>query len=234
MIDIVCFKWGPKFGPEYVNNFYNAVQRNTTVEHRFICYTDDPEGVDDRIETRPFLVDLPVWWYIIGIANPDHEHSEKVFYFDLDTVVTGNIDDILEMDQPFATISDFGWVKGLQTAFIMWDRETRNNVWDYFTTKYRPEDYANLDCDYTQWGGTNQFLEECMGVVRINKNPIAAIKNAPKVVRLQDEFPGACASYKAQKLAGLETLPEDISLVFFHGNPMPHQVNETWMSEHWA
>ena len=36
MIDIVCFKWGPKFGPEYVNNLYNAIQRHVTVPHRFI------------------------------------------------------------------------------------------------------------------------------------------------------------------------------------------------------
>lgn len=231
MIDIVCFKWGPKFGPEYVNNFYKAVQRNTTVEHRFICYTDDPTGVE--CETRPFLVDLPVWWYIIGITNPDHEHNDKVFYFDLDTIITGNIDHVLTMEQPFATISDFGWPAGLQTAFIMWDREVRNNVWNYFTTKYKPEDYPNLDCDYTRWGGTNQFLEECMGVIRINQNPVPAIKDAPPVVRLQDLFPGSCASYKAQRLAG-RPLPEEIKMVFFHGNPMPHQVSETWMDLHWS
>ena len=231
MIDIVCFKWGPKFGPEYVNKFYNAIKRNTTVPHRFICYTDDPSGVE--CETRPFLIDLPVWWYIIGLTNPDHDHNEQLFYFDLDTIVTGNIDHILNMQQPFATISDFGWPAGLQTAFIMWDKTTRNNVWKYFTTKYSPADYANLDCDYTQWGGTNQFLEECMGVVRINKNPTPAIENAPPVVRLQNEFPGDCASYKAQNLAGKSTIPENIKLVFFHGKPMPHEVSEDWMGTHW-
>ena len=69
MIDIVCFKWGPKFGPEYVNNLYNAIQRHVTVPHRFICYTDDPTGVE--CETREFLVDLPVWWYIILVGQQD-------------------------------------------------------------------------------------------------------------------------------------------------------------------
>ena len=199
--------------------------------HRFICYTDDPEGVE--CETRPFLIDLPVWWYIIGLTNPEHDHNERIFYFDLDTIVTGNIDHILSMEQPFATISDFGWPAGLQTAFIMWDKATRDSVWKYFTTKYSPADYPNLDCDYTRWGGTNQFLEECMGVVRINQNPNPAIENAPPVVRLQDEFPGDCASYKAQNLAGRDSLPENIKLVFFHGKPMPHEVNETWMGTHW-
>lgn len=232
MIDIVCFKWGPKFGADYVNNLYHSIQRNTTVEHRFICYTDDPTDVE--CETRPFLVDLPVWWYIIGLTNPAHDHNNRLFYFDLDTVVTGNIDRILKMKTPFATISDFGWTAGLQTAFIMWDKQTRDKVWNYFTTKYKPEDYPNLDCDYTRWGGTNQFLEECFGVVRINRNPIPAIPECPPVVRLQDVFPGECVSYKAQRLQNAQTLNPIVKLVFFHGKPQPHEVNNQFMQEHWC
>lgn len=231
MIDIVCFSWGPKFPPEYVNNLYRSIQRNTTVEHRFICYTDRPEGIE--CETRPFLVDLPVWWYIIGLTNPEHEHNHKVVYMDLDTIITGNIDHILELDRPFATISDFGWPAGLQTAYIMWDKPTRDKVWQYFTSKYSPEDYPNLDCDYTRWGGTNQFLEECMGVVRINKNPTPALPDCPPVVRLQERFQGHCQSYKAQNLNTSETLPADVRMVFFHGKPMPHEVDHEWLLEHW-
>lgn len=231
MIDIVCFKWGPKFTADYVNNLYRAVQRNTTIEHRFICYTDDPQGVE--CETRPFLIDLPVWWYIIGLTNPEHEHNEQLIYMDLDTIITGNIDHILSLDKPFATISDFGWTSGLQTAYIMWNRSVRDSVWEYFTTKYKPADYPKLDCDYTRWGGTNQFLEECMGVVRINKNPIPAIQNAPPVVRLQDVFPGECVSYKAQHLQNVQQLDNKIKMVFFHGKPQPHEVNNAWLKEHW-
>ena len=231
MIDIVCFKWGPKFTAEYVNNLYRAVQRNTTIEHRFICYTDDPQGVE--CETRPFLIDLPVWWYIIGLTNPEHEHNEQLIYMDLDTIITGNIDHILSLDKPFATISDFGWTSGLQTAYIMWNRSVRDSVWEYFTTKYKPADYPKLDCDYTRWGGTNQFLEECMGVVRINKNPIPVIQNAPPVVRLQDVFPGECVSYKAQSLQNTQQLNDNIKMVFFHGKPQPHEVDNAWLKEHW-
>lgn len=232
MIDIVCFKWGPKFTADYVNKLHNAVKRNTTIEHRFICYTDDPAGVE--CETRPFLIDLPVWWYIIGLTNPEHEHNDKLVYMDLDTIITGNIDHILSLDKPFATISDFGWTSGLQTAYIMWNKAVRDSVWKYFTTKYQPKDYPNLDCDYTRWGGTNQFLEECMGVVRINKNPIPAIESAPPVVRLQNVFPGECVSYKAQHLQNTQQLDKQIKMVFFHGKPQPHEVDNAWLKEHWC
>ena len=231
MIDIVCFKWGPKFTAEYVNNLYSAIQRNTTIEHRFICYTDDPEGVE--CETRPFLIDLPVWWYIIGLTNPEHEHNDQLVYMDLDTIITGSIDHILTLDKPFATISDFGWTSGLQTAYIMWNKSVRDAVWKHFTTKYKPADYPKLDCDYTKWGGTNQFLEECMGVVRINKNPKPAIQDAPPVVRLQDVYPGECVSYKAQSLQNTQQLNDNIKMVFFHGKPQPHEVDNAWLKEHW-
>jgi len=53
-------------------------------------------------------------------------------------------------------------------------------------------------------------------------------------VRLQTEFPGACVSYKAQGLAGKTSLPEGVKMVFFHGKPMPHEVGEQWMKEHWC
>ena len=43
MIDknIICMKWGTKFGASYVNRLYDMVERNTTVPHRFVCFTDD-------------------------------------------------------------------------------------------------------------------------------------------------------------------------------------------------
>jgi len=234
MIDVVCFKWGTKFGPEYVNKFYRAVQRNTTVEHNFICYTDDPVGVE--CETRPFLADLPFWWYIIGLTNPAHNHSDRTFYFDLDTIVTGNIDHLLSMDKPFATISDFVRPKGLQTAFIMWDKESGAKIWEYFTKRYQPEDYANLDCSVTVPGGTNQFLEEAMGVVDINKNPVPGAQPPIPVCRIQDVWPKQFFSFKRNiRREHRNQLPPDTRLVFFHGNPMPHEMhNLPWMKEHWV
>ena len=232
MIDVVCFKWGDKFGPEYVNNLYHGISRNTTIEHNFICYTDDPTGVE--CETRPFLVNLPVWWYIIGLTNPAHNHNNKVVYFDLDTIITGNVDHIIGLQKPFATISDMCWPQGLQTAFVMYNGEIGRKIWNYFTSKYKPADYPTLDCNYKEWGGTNQFLEECMGVVRINQNPVPAIENPPEVVRLQNLFPGQCVSYKEHIKNNGNRLPEDARLVFFHGNPMPHEQKELeWMKQHW-
>ncbi|HEY1090992.1 MAG TPA: glycosyltransferase, partial [Burkholderiaceae bacterium] len=42
---ILCMKWGNKYGPEYVNRLYAMVRRHLRGEFRFVCLTDDANGV---------------------------------------------------------------------------------------------------------------------------------------------------------------------------------------------
>ena len=44
-INVVCMKWGTMYGPEYVNNLYHMVKRNLTPPFRFVCFTDNGEGI---------------------------------------------------------------------------------------------------------------------------------------------------------------------------------------------
>ena len=48
--NVICMKWGTKFGAEYANRLYKMVEKNLTVPHRFVCFTDDPTGLDAGIE----------------------------------------------------------------------------------------------------------------------------------------------------------------------------------------
>ena len=51
--NVICIKWGTKFGPEYVNKLYKMVQKNLSLPHRFVCFTDNAEGIVDGVEIRP-------------------------------------------------------------------------------------------------------------------------------------------------------------------------------------
>lgn len=42
--NVICIKWGDKFGSEYVNSLYKMVEKKLTIPHRFVCFTDNPEG----------------------------------------------------------------------------------------------------------------------------------------------------------------------------------------------
>ena len=41
MLNFACVYYGDKYQIEYVEKLYNMVQRNTTLEHKFICFTDN-------------------------------------------------------------------------------------------------------------------------------------------------------------------------------------------------
>jgi hypothetical protein len=60
-INVVCVKWGDWCAPrtaEYVNNLARAVRTHLTLPHRFICFTDDPRGLDEGIEVRSLPANL--------------------------------------------------------------------------------------------------------------------------------------------------------------------------------
>ena len=50
MITVAAVCWGQKFPEEYVYNLKSMVERNTTVEHNFVVFSDrEWDGIDTRI-----------------------------------------------------------------------------------------------------------------------------------------------------------------------------------------
>ena len=67
-VNVVCSKWGTKYGPHFVNRLYNMSKRNTpkTMDFHFYCYTDNSEGFDPNIKVIPFPdIDSihPKYWF---------------------------------------------------------------------------------------------------------------------------------------------------------------------------
>ena len=52
---IICLKWGKKYSAEYVNKLYAMTQRNCTVPHQFICFTENRKDIDKEIYSRTLL-----------------------------------------------------------------------------------------------------------------------------------------------------------------------------------
>ena len=59
-VNIVCSKWGTRYGPHFVNRLKDMAKRNCNPKHdfHFYCYTDDAEGLDDDVKVIPFP-DIP-------------------------------------------------------------------------------------------------------------------------------------------------------------------------------
>lgn len=102
-VTIFCMKWGNKFGPHYVNRLHAMVRRFLQRPHRFVCLTDDGEGLHPEITVLP-LPDM-TWnegirswgWWKVGLFS-ESEHlgglTGRALFLDLDVVITGPIDDL--------------------------------------------------------------------------------------------------------------------------------------------
>ncbi len=110
-ITIVCVKWGTKYGPEYVNNLYNAVMRcsaNSSVFsiRKFVCFTDNTSGLDENITCSLFdaaTESWKGWWLKAQIFAPMTLLSGWVLYIDLDTVLCGSLDFMYNLTEPVDT-----------------------------------------------------------------------------------------------------------------------------------
>ena len=52
-VNVVCLKWGDRYGAFYVNRLYDGVRRNLSRPFRFVCFTDEPEGLVPGVEVCP-------------------------------------------------------------------------------------------------------------------------------------------------------------------------------------
>lgn len=207
MLQIVCIKAGPKFGPDYVNILFDMVRRNLAEGHEgvFTCFTDNPAGLDGGIAVRPLPANLPGWWSKLalfrrGLFSP----GDRILFLDLDTVITGRIDELCSYDGPFAILRDVYRPQGLQSSVMAWSADECPEIWD---------SYHAAGCPMDDTGGDQAWIE---------RSQSSAAK------RLQDVFPRMFVSFK--KLRGI---PATESVVFFHGNPRPHEVTDGWVPMVW-
>ena len=102
---IVCMKWGRRYGVDYLNRLASMVRRNTRRPTRLICFTDDPVGADQYVETHPLpAINIPevvAWtpWRKLSLwQTPLLDLEGDVLFFDLDVVLTGSIDEFFDYE----------------------------------------------------------------------------------------------------------------------------------------
>lgn len=117
---IVCMKWGSLYPSEYVNVLYNAVKANCKSKYRFICFTDNHNGLLPEIEVRPIVdMELPerAWrsgaWPKISVFTREAFNFEgRALFIDLDTIITGDLESFFNTSNgSFRAIGPKSWTK---------------------------------------------------------------------------------------------------------------------------
>jgi len=116
---VFCIKWGTLYGPEYVNRLRAMTARNLTLPHRFVCFTDDPEGLHPDIEHFPLPElgvphpkNVPGKWRKTPLWRENlHDLKGTALFIDLDTVIVDSIDEFFLHGPADAVILARNWLK---------------------------------------------------------------------------------------------------------------------------
>jgi len=115
MVNVICMKWGTKYGPEYVQRLRAMVRRHLARPHRFVCFTDDPSNLGEGVEALPLpAMDLPPgkergWRKLSTFVRPLADLTGPTLFLDIDIVVTGALDVFFDHPGKFCIIHD--WAK---------------------------------------------------------------------------------------------------------------------------
>ena len=103
-VNVLCMKWGDYYTCDYVNRLYAGVKRNLSLPFRFVCVTDNAEGLNTGIEAVPFPPDPKVpgmcatrpWPNIFAklalFQNGFADLKGPTLFLDIDLLVTGPLD----------------------------------------------------------------------------------------------------------------------------------------------
>lgn len=111
---VICMKWGTRYGPDYVNRLYAMVRRNTTGQVRFVCMTDDRAGIRDEVECWDCpTLDIPGpqanrgWRKVTLFAEELGDLRGEALFLDLDIVITANIDELFTFGRDFVIMKNW-------------------------------------------------------------------------------------------------------------------------------
>ncbi|MDR1691443.1 MAG: hypothetical protein LBR35_01210 [Rickettsiales bacterium] len=107
-VNVICIKWGTRYPAVYANRLYNMIKRNTSFNIKFHCFTDNTTDLDKNIIIHPLPtmnMDMKDCKYAYrkeaGLCddNLGGLKGQRVFYFDLDTIILGNLDELFAYPQ---------------------------------------------------------------------------------------------------------------------------------------
>jgi len=111
---ILTMKWGTVYGAEDVNRLYRQVRRHLARPHRFICFTDDAQGIDPGVEALPLPeLGLPpghgdTRWRKLALFRRDLGGfaGMTALFLDLDLVVVDDLSPFFDLPGRFFIIRD--------------------------------------------------------------------------------------------------------------------------------
>lgn len=225
-----CWDGKDYYPPEYINILYNSVCRNTTIPFDFICYVGPEAEKPGRTDTlnqniKVVPVGLPSWWSTLPWfqKNPPGVNTETILFLDLDIVIIGSLDAIIQFPAQQAHMKDepshmcrHGRDRYMNTSVTLLRNGAGAKVWEEYVKAGKPI----WDALHPPPGAPLRMAEQ-------------EIINDPRNGIQYELFPEKwVCSYKFEVLR--HGIPDDCRVVVFHGQPKPAScLHEEFVKEHW-
>ena len=97
-------KWGDRYPANYVNLLAEKVAHNLSHRHRFVCFTDNGEGLAPAVEVRPMprpplarsAWNRGIWPKLCLFCGTHFPAGTRILYLDLDVMILGALDPLVE------------------------------------------------------------------------------------------------------------------------------------------
>lgn len=240
-LTVVCWKWKPapgyrsQFNSTHVNVFANMARRHYHKPVEVVCVTDDAEGITncDRI--------IPLWNDFAALRSPHDGNGpvkrpacyrrlkmfaadagqwlgERILSLDLDTVIVGPLDKLLDRREDFVAWGDTNPLTYYNGGMILFTAGARPQLWDDFRAD---PDGCILKAKQARHHGSDQaWISYCLG------------PKEAKFTRMDGVY-----SYRNHiRVRPMHSLPSDARLVSFHGNFDPWAAEPQriqWVRDNW-
>lgn len=228
--NVICMKYGTRYPAHYVNRLYAGVKRNMERKFRFVCFTDDPEGLADDIEAQP-LPEPPATLSAIGRKWPTVYTKLAFFrdgcgglegptlFLDIDQIVAGPMDRFFEFNPGgFCIIRN--WIERRKLIFrrrpkignsscFRFEAGKSDRVWRAFA------DNPAAAYDRRRFSTEQAFMTHAVGLENIAWWPEDWVVS----------FKRSChRMFPANLFRPPRGMPETASILCFHGHPCPEDA----------
>jgi hypothetical protein len=242
-LHVACYRWGTRYGVEYVNKLFSMVGRHLSGPFTFHCVTDDPSGLSPGIVPHA----LPAnhfggnWNKLMNFqADFLGLRGARLLALDIDIVIVDSIDFVRERPELDFIIAK-NWAKDGRgnSSFYRLKVGSHARVW---------EDFARApEAAIEQWHGVNRRF----GDQRWMSHAIADYAFFPegRIVSFKEHCAARSREWKLpfgfRLTHGTHRKarpPKGASVVLFHGVPLPPDVMDfacgrwrhaPFVAEHW-
>ena len=227
---VACLKWGNKYDHEYVNRLYNMASKNLTIPFEFVCFTENPSGINKNIRIEPLpKLSATGWWYKPYFVGGELPFKGTVLFLDLDVIVFRNIDNLFGYKPgKFCIIRDFNrcmrptWDRMNSSVFRvevgMFDQQ-----WQMFKNNVKSETArhrGDQDWMYKHLKGHEFWPDEWIQSYKWEMRD----RHQLKLINGKRNFVDVATP----------TVKDQTSIAVFHGDPNPADCKDPWVQKYWT